>query len=84
MAVRKAAPRQPSRPAKPRKEKKMQVSKPIPRQPDRPKKPAASGKDFVQLMSSIPIDVFVRMVTKSGLPSPEARELCDAFKRLQK
>jgi hypothetical protein len=48
-----------------------------------PRKPARSNRDFTQLMRGVPMDVFVRMVTKSGLPAREARELCQAFKELK-
>lgn len=42
-----------------------------------------SGQDFETLMLRIPTTVFVQMVGKSGLPTPEARELCAAFKGLK-
>ena len=35
------------------------------------------------LLSRLPVDGFVLMVSSSGLPRKEARELCDAFKKLQ-
>lgn len=44
---------------------------------------AKSGDDFETLMLKIPTDLFVRMVGKSGLPTPEARELCQSFKDLK-
>lgn len=42
-----------------------------------------SGRDFSELMRSIPEKVFVGMVSKSGMPTPEARELCQAFRELK-
>ena len=35
------------------------------------------------LLRAIPTPVFVQMVSKAGLPTAQARELCDAFRRLK-
>lgn len=35
------------------------------------------------LLSRLPADGFVTMVSASGLPRQEARELCDAFRKLK-
>ena len=37
---------------------------------------------LVDLIKTIPKDVFVGMVSRSGMPAVEARELCERFKRL--
>jgi hypothetical protein len=42
------------------------------------------GKDFTELMRVIPERNFVAMVSKSGLPAQQARELCLAFKELMR
>ncbi len=47
------------------------------------RKPKRNKRDFVDLVRSVPRDVFVRMVSKSGLPTDEARDLCQSFKELQ-
>ncbi len=44
---------------------------------------ASSGRKFTDLVRAIPTGQFVRMVSKCGLPTPEARELCQAFKDLK-
>lgn len=44
---------------------------------------AKSGQDFETLMLKVPTSAFVQMVGKSGLPTPEARELCASFKDLK-
>jgi hypothetical protein len=36
------------------------------------------------LLSRLPVDGFVGMVSNSGLPRKEARELCDAFRQMKK
>lgn len=36
------------------------------------------------LLSRLPTDGFVSMVSNSGLPRQEAREICEAFKKLKK
>jgi len=38
---------------------------------------------FLQLLRTVPVDQFVRMVGRSGLPAEEARRLCQLFKRLK-
>lgn len=38
---------------------------------------------IITLLRSIPTEVFVQMVSKSGLPTHEARELCKEFKDLK-
>ena len=48
------------------------------------KKVASSGKSFEDLMRAVPMDAFSRMVMSSGLPAPDARELCASFKELSK
>lgn len=42
-----------------------------------------SGASFLDLIKSVPVDQFVRMVTKSGIPALEARKLCEEFKKLK-
>lgn len=42
-----------------------------------------SGRSFEELMRSIPVEQFIRMVAKSGLPTQEAREICNAFKEMK-
>ena len=44
---------------------------------------ASSGEGFEKLVSRVPVEQFVRMVTKANLPSAEARELCQLFKELK-
>lgn len=39
---------------------------------------------LVDLIKGIPKDIFVGMVSRSGMPTQEARELCERFKRLTK
>ena len=39
---------------------------------------------LVDLLKNVPKEVFVGMVSRSGLPTDEARELCERFKRLTK
>lgn len=46
-------------------------------------KSKASKPDFVSLMKQIPVEAFIRMVSKSGLPPQTSRELCQAFKDLK-
>lgn len=48
-----------------------------------PAKIASSGKSFETLVAKVPTEAFVGMVGKSGLPVPEARELCQMFKDLK-
>jgi hypothetical protein len=40
-------------------------------------------KDFVSLMKAVDVQLFVRMVTKSGLPAIQQRELINEFKRIK-
>lgn len=44
---------------------------------------ADSGRDFTEMMREVPMEQFVRMVTRSGIPDPEGRELCKSFKELK-
>lgn len=44
---------------------------------------AKSGKSFETLMTKIPKHAFSRMLSISGLPSPEARELSKMFKEIK-
>ena len=46
-------------------------------------KVARSGKSFTELMGRLDTATFGRMMMKSGLPDPEARELCQSFKDLR-
>lgn len=39
--------------------------------------------DFEELVVMVPTTAFVTMVSKSGLPTQEARQLCQAFKELK-
>lgn len=55
----------------------------MPRPHVAPAKIAKSGKSFETLVAKVPTEVFVGMVNKSGLPVPEARELCQMFKELK-
>ena len=38
---------------------------------------------LIRLLLSVPTEVFVGMVSKSGLPTKQARELCQRFKELK-
>ena len=50
----------------------------------RPRAVAHSSRaSFEELVVRVPTGVFVAMVSKSGLPHSEARELCVAFKKLR-
>lgn len=40
-------------------------------------------KDFLFLMKQVPMDIFLRMAMKSGLPDEESRQLCQAFRELK-
>ncbi len=40
-------------------------------------------RDFEDLVVMVPTTLFVNMVSKSGLPTQEARQLCQAFKELK-
>jgi hypothetical protein len=40
-------------------------------------------KGFEAMIKAVPLDAFIRMVSASGLPTVDARELCAAFKRLK-
>ncbi len=40
-------------------------------------------RDFEDLVVMVPTTLFVTMVSKSGLPSQEARQLCKAFKEMK-
>lgn len=44
---------------------------------------ARSGQDLNTLIRKVPTDLFIRMVSKAGLPPDEARELCLVFKELK-
>ena len=44
---------------------------------------ASWGEHFAVLMRKVPLDLFVGMITKVGLPTAEARELVDAFRRVK-
>ncbi len=41
-----------------------------------------TNRGFTELVRGVPVEQFIRMVTKSGLPAQEAKELCAAFKEL--
>jgi hypothetical protein len=45
--------------------------------------PAKPTRSFEALVKAVPLDAFIRMVSLSGLPTADARELCAAFKRLK-
>ena len=44
---------------------------------------ASSGRDFTEMIRAVPVHHFVKMVSKCGMPAPEARELCAAFRELK-
>ncbi len=46
-------------------------------------RPVARKASFEDLVSRVPVNVFVAMAGKSGLPNADARELCLAFKKLK-
>ena len=39
--------------------------------------------ELIRLLLGVPTEVFVSMVSKSGLPTKQARELCQRFKELK-
>ncbi len=45
--------------------------------------PASSKREFMELICDVPTEQFVRMVSKSGMPSDEARKLCEQFKEMK-
>ena len=49
----------------------------------RKEKVASSGSDFATLMKKVPAYVFAQMISRSGMPHNEARELCKVFKELK-
>ncbi len=40
-------------------------------------------RSLADLLRGVPVYVFVAMVSKSGLPTEDARDLCKAFKDLK-
>ena len=46
------------------------------------RKTRSSGQGFEALVREVSVEQFVRMVTKSGLPTSASRGLCAAFKKL--
>jgi hypothetical protein len=40
-------------------------------------------EQFATKMRAVPLPTFVRLVSQAGLPTQDARDLCDAFKRLK-
>lgn len=38
---------------------------------------------FLNLLRTVPVDQFVRMVGHSGMPAEQARKLCQLFKRFK-
>jgi hypothetical protein len=46
-------------------------------------KAPADNDRLADLLRCVPTEAFVSMVSRSGIPSGEARELCDQFKRLK-
>jgi len=45
---------------------------------------ASSGRqDITALLAQIPERLFVQMVTKAGLPTADARRLCEAFREIK-
>lgn len=42
-----------------------------------------STPSILTLLRNVPTNVFVQMVTKSGIPAHQARELCKQFKELK-
>jgi len=45
--------------------------------------PTSSGRPFAELMTKIDTATFLRMLTKSGLPAAEQREIAVAFRDLK-
>lgn len=39
--------------------------------------------EFITLLLAVPTEAFVGMVSKSGLPTKQARELCQMFKEMK-
>ena len=46
-------------------------------------KAEADPDRLADLLRGVPTEVFVSMVSRSGMPGKEARELCEQFKRLK-
>lgn len=46
-------------------------------------KPHGKGREFMEMISHVPAYLFCRMVTRSGIPAQEARELINEFRSLK-
>jgi hypothetical protein len=46
-------------------------------------RPTRSARGFTELVREVPVEQFVRMVNRCGLPTADARELCAAFRELK-
>ena len=46
-------------------------------------KVADSTDEFVAVLRQIPTHLFVQMVSRAGVPTEDARALCDAFRRFK-
>jgi hypothetical protein len=56
---------------------------PVKKKATKEKAEAKDQANLCDLLSRLPEDGFVAMVSNSGLPREEVRELCDAFRKLK-